>query len=72
MSTVTELNKKNKRGVSIPSLIKLDGNKSQINVPQMLQAIEDGCFLYCEDMVVVLLLRERDQRASMRPKQTIS
>lgn len=72
MSTVTELNKKNKWGVSIPKVLKLDEIKSQINVPQMIQAIEDGFVLYSEDMVVVPLLRERDLRASMRPKQTIS
>ena len=65
MSTVTELNKKNKRGVSIPKGLRLDEIKSQINVPQMIQAIEDGFFRYSEDMVVVPLLREREGSASV-------
>ncbi len=37
----------------MPKVLKLDEIKSQINIPKMIQAIEDGFVLYSEDKVVV-------------------
>lgn len=37
----------------MPKVLKLDEIKNQINVPEMIQAIEDGFVLYSEDRVVV-------------------
>lgn len=37
----------------MPKVLSLDEIKSQIDVPQMIQAIEDGFVLYSEDKVVV-------------------
>jgi len=37
----------------MPKVLKLDQIKSQIDVPKMIQAIEDGFVLYSEDKVVV-------------------
>jgi len=37
----------------MPKVLKLDEIKSQIDVPEMIQAIEDGFVLYSEDKVVV-------------------
>lgn len=70
MSTVTELNKKNKWGVSIPKELKLDEINSQINAPHMIQTIEAGFFLYSESMVVVPLLRAREGSASENAAKT--
>ena len=37
----------------MPKVLNLDEIKSQINIPQLIQAIEDGFVLYSEDKVVV-------------------